>query len=498
MPLTSLGLALNFAGGSSESFGSSYFTLAPDGLSFDGATLSISTAVTSAVLTGDFGVTAWTLNDNSTFTASPSFTATITDPSGTLPSGDFAVIYRSSQTSVTPEPATWLLLAAGFAALLLFRYRAPSARSFTPKRLRYCAVSLFCALLLTASASRALASSFVKLDTWVTPTAATSGTSPIWITGSGFPSGTIDPSSVKLTLQTSCGVTVGETPATASAVRAILGTAEKIEFQIPAAVATGNYFASLSGATTGGTDFSSSNCSQVSVTHAPPALPVGIPGSWHLVFNDEFNGTKLDTTKWTPTWVGCTTNGISTPVNVAEFDAYDPAQVSVANGVLSLALIENPVTVCGTDYKYRAGMVQSDGKAQFTFGAFEARVNLPAVAGVIANWPAVWTDGQNWPTDGEMDIMEGLTGSACFHFHDPSGGPGNCVSGDFTGWHTFGSDWEPGIVNYYYDGKLVGTIHSGITSSPLYLILNYATGTYGGPVVAPATMQVDYMRVWQH
>ena len=31
----------------------------------------------------------------------------------------------------------------------------------------------------------------------------------------------------------------------------------------------------------------------------------------------------------------------------------------------------------------------------------------------------------------------------------------------------------------------------------MYLILNYAVGGAGGKVVAPSTMQVDYVRVWQ-
>lgn len=57
----------------------------------------------------------------------------------------------------------------------------------------------------------------VKLNTWVSPSSGISGTSLIWVTGSGFPSGTID-AAVSLDLQTSCGVTTGETAATATAV----------------------------------------------------------------------------------------------------------------------------------------------------------------------------------------------------------------------------------------------------------------------------------------
>jgi beta-glucanase (GH16 family) len=70
-----------------------------------------------------------------------------------------------------------------------------------------------------------------------------------------------------------------------------------------------------------------------------------------------------------------------------------------------------------------------------------------------------------------------LGGAAAYHFHSPG-----CQSG---------------VVTYYYDGNEVGQITTGITSSPMYLILNYAVAGQGGAVVTPSTMQVDYVRVWQ-
>lgn len=231
----------------------------------------------------------------------------------------------------------------------------------------------------------------------------------------------------------------------------------------------------------------------------PSPTPLGISGTWHMIFDDEFSGTSLNTTNWNTGWLGCASGNLTSPVNSYELEAYDPAQVSIANG-LSLALVSDPATVCGTAFPYRSGMIQSDGKFQYTYGAAEAKIYFPPVsAGSIANWPAFWTDGQVWPTDGEDDIVEGLNspGQACAHFHDPSGGPGGCSTMDFTGWHTYSSDWENGIVNYYYDGNLVLTINSGITNSPMYLILNYATAG-GTTLLVPATMQVQYVRVWQH
>jgi beta-glucanase (GH16 family) len=241
-------------------------------------------------------------------------------------------------------------------------------------------------------------------------------------------------------------------------------------------------------------------------TSASGPQPIGIPGSWTLKFADEFNGASLNTADWWPNWVNATSpTQITEPVNTTEDAAYDPAQVTLSGGNLNLALIASPVTIGSKTYPYRSGMIQTEGNHscncpmhQFTFGAFEARINLPASGTAIANWPAWWTDGQNWPADGEMDIMEGLSGAACYNFHSRHSPPGGCPAGNFTGWHTYASNWQSGVVNYYYDGALVGTQNSGITSSPMYLILNYATGgCCAGPIVAPATMQVDYVRVWQ-
>jgi beta-glucanase (GH16 family) len=215
------------------------------------------------------------------------------------------------------------------------------------------------------------------------------------------------------------------------------------------------------------------------------------------VFGDEFNGTSLDTSKWNPNWLGCATC-TTPPVNSSEQDAYAPSQVSVGGGSLHLNMVQQSTTVGGKTYPYRSGLVESNGKAQFTYGAFEARIYLPASGTGVANWPAFWTDGQSWPTDGEMDVMEGLEGDACYHFHSPSGGPGGCASGNYSGWHTYGADWEPGSVTYYYDGKEVGQITTGITSAPQYLILNNGLNSSDATPVAPSDMQVDYVRVWQH
>jgi len=52
-------------------------------------------------------------------------------------------------------------------------------------------------------------------------------------------------------------------------------------------------------------------------------------------------------------------------------------------------------------------------------------------------------------------------------------------------------------VTYYYDGVDVGSITTGITSSPMYLILNNTVSPYSPNDSEADSMQVQYVRVWQ-
>src|SRR6266508_4497851 len=54
--------------------------------------------------------------------------------------------------------------------------------------------------------------------------------------------------------------------------------------------------------------------------------PVGVPGTWHPVFADEFGGTGLDPATWRPGWFG---TGITGPVNGAERACYRGSHATV-------------------------------------------------------------------------------------------------------------------------------------------------------------------------
>ncbi len=221
--------------------------------------------------------------------------------------------------------------------------------------------------------------------------------------------------------------------------------------------------------------------------------PVGpSAGSWaRMILDSEFSGSSLDS-QWSTGWFG---SGITPGINSAEQNCYDPAQVGVSGGALNLTAVARSESCGGVTQPYASGIVTTNGKFNFTYGYMEALIWMHG-AGSIAHWPAFWADGQNWPTTGEIDTVEGLGGTACAHFHNSAGGPGGCAGGGYGGsWHTYAADWEPGSLTFYYDGVQIWKVTSGITSAPMYLILNLAVSS---AVTVPATMHVDYVRVWQH
>lgn len=224
-----------------------------------------------------------------------------------------------------------------------------------------------------------------------------------------------------------------------------------------------------------------------------------------MVFDEEFNGSSLDTTRWQPGWFG---TGITQPVNQSELACYDSRRVSVSGGYLRLQAAAATISCGGKQRSYSSGMVTTNpstlgkGKGfQFTYGAVEFRIYVPAnAAGQCANWPAAWTNGQTWPADGEIDAYECLSGTSAWHLHSAQSGgaatgPGGYPMLSAGGWHTAAAVWGSTSVTFYYDGKYVGS-HAYSVTGPNYLVLNLGVGDTS-KVVAPAEMLVDYVRVWQ-
>ncbi len=247
--------------------------------------------------------------------------------------------------------------------------------------------------------------------------------------------------------------------------------------------------------------------------------PVGGDGVWNLVFSDEFDGEGLDLEKWRPNWFGANEFSVTRPINDAEASCYDPFQVSVAHGNLELTAIstDNPdcQTKDGSPAQYASGMIMSDERYNVSLGFSEARVFLPPGTGSPEGWAAFWLNGEDWPEDGEIDVMETLGGGVAtrwtYHY-DADTGPGesheeitasslNLVEG--SGWHVFGVDWRSDRLTFCYDGLDVGSVGASdlsggaaLTTSPHHFILNLGLNE-GYPIAVPLTMKVDYVRHWQ-
>jgi len=78
--------------------------------------------------------------------------------------------------------------------------------------------------------------------------------------------------------------------------------------------------------------------------------------------------------------------------------------------------------------------------------------------GQIANWIALWTTGNPWPQNGEIDALEG--GNGCFQVHygtsaDVINSPQHCDP--VTGWHTISVLRTGEQVTVWYDSTEVGT-----------------------------------------
>jgi beta-glucanase (GH16 family) len=248
---------------------------------------------------------------------------------------------------------------------------------------------------------------------------------------------------------------------------------------------------------------------------------VSAQSGYSLIWSDEFNGSSLDTNKWS--YQNGTWNGSSVQ------NCYTPDNTSVSGGSLKITSRYEPSYACFSQTRdFTSGFVQTKDKVSWTYGYFEARIKMPASN---STWPAFWMSPQtatygSWPSSGEIDIFEakGYDTSqvkANAHWGLSSSNKqqrSKAVSVDsITNWHLYGLEWEEGILKFYLDGVLYHTITNfsspnattdpGPFNIPFYLRLNMAVGgTYleaphndanNNLGEFPAVMEVDYVRVYE-
>lgn len=227
-----------------------------------------------------------------------------------------------------------------------------------------------------------------------------------------------------------------------------------------------------------------------------PALPAAAgttparPAAGTVLFREDFNGTGLDKSKWNDSWFGTDPNP-SNPVNGAEENCYRPQNVTVSGGYLHLAAKADSCL----GYNYSSGLVNTNGHFNFTTGTLKARVCLPGGTST-ADWPGAWSDGQHWPNDGEIDLVEGLGGHDAWHVHSTSptqGGTGTITSGC----HLFKYKRTATTVTFWYDRVKVGAASAtAFARSAHYLIFNLGlSSSISPPIRVPAEMTVDWVEV---
>lgn len=225
-----------------------------------------------------------------------------------------------------------------------------------------------------------------------------------------------------------------------------------------------------------------------------------------LFFEDNFdvNGAP-DPANWTYD-LGNGTNGWGN--NEVQNYTSSADNVIVEDGLLKITAIKEGST-------YTSTRLKSEGLFDFTYGRVEVRAKLPEGGGT---WPAIWLLGADyqtniWPACGEIDIMEHVgnnpnTVLGTLHYPEVSPGAGNSAStfvpNATTEFHNYIVEWRPDGIFFLVDDTLYHSFDNSASTpfnSEFFFILNIAMGgTLGGdidPAFTSATMEIDYVRVYQ-
>ena len=244
-----------------------------------------------------------------------------------------------------------------------------------------------------------------------------------------------------------------------------------------------------------------------------------LPG-WKLVWNEEFDGTHVATTRW-----NYEVNGRGGGNNELQYYTDREDNAFVESGNLHIVALEEEYTGPDGTRQYTSARMTTKGKGDWKYGRFDVCAKLPYGQGL---WPAIWmmpTESVygGWAASGEIDIMEYLGheprkvygtlhygGSFPKNVH--SGDSYTLPSGSFSAeFHVFTLEWDTTEFRWYVDGEHYLTLNDWYTLNQLYpapfdqeffIILNVAVGGNwpGSPdetTVFPQEMIVDYVRVYR-
>jgi len=266
-----------------------------------------------------------------------------------------------------------------------------------------------------------------------------------------------------------------------------------------------------------------------------PELLMHTVGS--LLWTDTFSGNQgsvVNSKNWTTRYCGHdSSNGGGSCWGESQY--YTPDAIKLDGSVQGNAVITtnrvnsapaNSGPCLAAPCRFTSGRFDTQGKVSFKYGYIETRMKMP-VGG--ANWPAFWAIGDSittvgWPLSGEIDIAEQggdrpSRNSSAVHYSNVKLGPNTCCDNhryvvgeivdeaDYTSdFHTYGLAWTPNLLQFYVDRELYYTVYPGnmgqnywVFNSPFFLILENATGPFGGDYTGWQSSQtlIDYVRVWK-
>ncbi len=248
----------------------------------------------------------------------------------------------------------------------------------------------------------------------------------------------------------------------------------------------------------------------VSAARAEGAGHEGRPG-WRLVWNDEFDGTALDATKWR-----ARTTPEYHPLGDTDFsDAR--RHLRVEDGVLKLVARRGPLG------RYTSAMVETQDIAAWRQGRFEARIKVPRGRGSNAAFWMMHRDPtrEPWPLGGEIDIVEQLGRQpnriyGTLHFKGAEriqrGGTVDAAEPYHEDFHVFAVEWTETGFAWFVDGEEYFALRDLPPSDParpqfpfdrpfFMMLSNVIGGKWPGPAgffgSFPRTMEIDWVRVYQ-
>ena len=241
---------------------------------------------------------------------------------------------------------------------------------------------------------------------------------------------------------------------------------------------------------------------------------------WSCSFVDDFNDATLDRSKWVPQ------TQFATGVQAAHACYLDdPSVVNESGGSLNLTVrkVASPVSCTfggmSGPTSYVAGGVTTYGLFSQQYGRFEARykntaTTYPGLHEAFWLWPQdPYATGESWPASGEIDVAETYStySNLVIPFLHYGYGLGatptvntawNCAAARGM-YNTYTLVWSPTRVEILVNGKscLVNTSGDPAFKKAYIMSLTQGLGAagnvYDGRAPLPATMSVDYVKVWR-